>query len=99
MSSTAKTSATGATPLPNSEIASPRRRYRPFPSDRFEAVPTLEELEAIARGGAPPPPLDAADRERLAAGRAVVEEAIAAGKAIYGVTTGFGQLADVHIAP
>ena len=62
-------------------------------------MPTLQELEAIARGGAPPPPLDAADRERLAAGRAVVEEAIAAGKAIYGVTTGFGQLADVHIAP
>ena len=56
-----------------------------------------EELEAIARG-AGAAPLDASDRERLAAGRAVVEEAVAAGTAIYGVTTGFGQLADVHIA-
>jgi histidine ammonia-lyase len=60
-------------------------------------VPTLEQLEAIARG-APPPPLDADDRERIAAGRAVVERAVTGGGAVYGVTTGFGQLAAVRIA-
>jgi histidine ammonia-lyase len=61
-------------------------------------VPTLEELEAVARGAAAPP-LDAADRERIAAGRAVVEAALASGTPVYGVTTGFGRLANVRIAP
>jgi len=57
---------------------------------------TLAELEAVARGDAPPP-LDAADRERIAAGRAVVEAAVRDGRIVYGVTTGFGQLASVRI--
>ena len=57
---------------------------------------TLAELEAVARG-APAPPLDAADRERIEAGRGVVEVALAEGRTIYGVTTGFGQLASVRI--
>ena len=59
-------------------------------------MPSLAELEAVARG-ATPPPLDDADRERIAAGRAVVEQALAAGTAVYGVTTGFGQLENVRI--
>jgi histidine ammonia-lyase len=59
-------------------------------------VPTLAELEAVARGAAPAP-LDAADRERIAAGRAVVEDAVASGRVVYGVTTGFGQLSSVRI--
>jgi len=58
---------------------------------------TLEQLEAVARGGAPPPALDSADRERIAAGRAVVEEAVRSGRVVYGVTTGFGQLSSVRI--
>jgi histidine ammonia-lyase len=61
-------------------------------------VPTLEQLEAVARGAAPPP-LDAGDRERIAASRAVVERALETGESIYGVTTGFGQLESVRIAP
>ena len=61
-------------------------------------VPTLEELEAVARGAAPAP-LDAADLERIAAGRAVVERALETGEAVYGVTTGFGQLESVRIEP
>jgi histidine ammonia-lyase len=61
-------------------------------------MPTLEQLEAVARG-APPPPLDPADRERIAAGRAVVDAAVESGAAVYGVTTGFGQLENVRIAP
>src|SRR4051794_40444229 len=61
-------------------------------------MPTLYELEAIARGG-DPQPLDDGDRRRIAAGRAVVEEALRTGEAGYGVTTGFGQLESVRIAP
>jgi histidine ammonia-lyase len=62
-------------------------------------VPTLEDLEAVARHGAAPRPLDDDDRTRIAAGRAVVERALAEGTAVYGVTTGFGQLESVRIAP
>jgi len=61
-------------------------------------MPSLEQLEAVARGAAPAP-LDAADHERIAAGRQVVEAALEAGTAVYGVTTGFGQLESVRIAP
>jgi histidine ammonia-lyase len=57
---------------------------------------TLAELEAVARG-AGPPALDAADRERIASGRAVVEAAVRDGRIVYGVTTGFGQLSSVRI--
>jgi len=59
-------------------------------------MPTLDELEAVARGAAPAP-LDPADRERIAAGRAVVEAALATGRVVYGVSTGFGQLSSVRI--
>jgi histidine ammonia-lyase len=61
-------------------------------------MPSLAELETVARGAAPPP-LDDADRARIARGRAVIEDAVARGTAVYGVTTGFGQLASVRIAP
>jgi histidine ammonia-lyase len=61
-------------------------------------MPSLAELEAVARG-APPRALDAGDRERITAGRAVVESALETGTAVYGVTTGFGQLESVRIAP
>jgi histidine ammonia-lyase len=61
-------------------------------------MPSLAELEAVARG-APPRPLDGDDRARIAAGRAVVEEAVGSGAAVYGVTTGFGQLESVRIPP
>src|SRR4051794_38392700 len=62
-------------------------------------MPSLQELEAVARHGAPPTPLDDDDRARIAAGRAVVEHALEAGSAVYGVTPGFGQLESVRIAP
>jgi histidine ammonia-lyase len=57
---------------------------------------SLEQLEAVARGGAAPP-LDDDDRRRIAAARAVVDAAVSEGAAVYGVTTGFGQLASVRI--
>ena len=59
-------------------------------------MPSLEQLEAVAHG-APPPPLEHNDRQRIAAGRAVVEEAVRSGSVVYGVTTGFGQLSSVRI--
>ncbi len=57
---------------------------------------TLALLEDVARGAAPPPP-DAGELERIAAARAVIDGALAEGTAVYGVTTGFGQLASVQI--
>jgi histidine ammonia-lyase len=60
-------------------------------------MPSLEELERVARGG-PPAPLDDDDRARIEAARTVVDEALAGDAAIYGVTTGFGHLAHVRIA-
>jgi len=59
-------------------------------------MPTLELLEQVARGAAPPPP-DHGDRERIAAARAVIDDALEHGTAVYGVTTGFGRLASVRI--
>ena len=59
-------------------------------------MPTPAELEAVARGAAPAP-LQPADRERIAAGRAAVEKALDSGAVVYGVTTGFGQLSSVRI--
>jgi histidine ammonia-lyase len=59
---------------------------------------SLELLEQVARGAAPPA-LDAGDRERIAAARAVIDDAVARGVAVYGVTTGFGRLASVQIPP
>ena len=59
---------------------------------------SLELLEAVARGAAPPPITDV-DRERVASGRAVVDRALEAGTRVYGVTMGFGRLASMPIAP
>lgn len=61
-------------------------------------MPTLEDLERVARGAAPAP-LNALDRERIAAGRAVVDRALESGDAVYGITTGIGNLASVRIGP
>ena len=59
---------------------------------------TLELLEAVANGAVPPPPAPE-DLARIAAARAVIDDALAHGTAVYGVTTGFGHLASVRIAP
>src|ERR1700748_876554 len=59
---------------------------------------SLADLEAVARGAAPPP-LDDDDRARIAAARQVVEDALRSGRTVYGVTTGFGDLVTVSIAP
>src|ERR1039458_1444930 len=57
----------------------------------------LDDIVAIANGAlARFLPAAAA---RIAASRAVVERAVSSGAVVYGVTTGFGSLADVHLTP
>jgi histidine ammonia-lyase len=58
---------------------------------------SLEAIEAIAWGA--PVRVSAQARERVARSRAFVEKKFAGGEAIYGVTTGFGRLANVQVDP
>ncbi|CAN5253729.1 hypothetical protein BH20GEM2_BH20GEM2_10170 [soil metagenome] len=60
---------------------------------------TLEDVERVALERAPPVALAGAARERMLRSRAVVERAVVSGKAVYGVNSGFGRLADVAIPP
>jgi histidine ammonia-lyase len=57
----------------------------------------LEDVELVAAGGGPLVILARAARERIEAARAVVEQAVAEERAVYGITTGFGALAEVSI--
>ena len=57
----------------------------------------IEALVAIARHGARVELADSA-RERVTSARALVEKWVRDGKAVYGVTTGFGGLCEVAIA-
>jgi histidine ammonia-lyase len=59
---------------------------------------TLAEVVAVARGGSR---VDIAPEamERMEASRRVVEELVREGRTVYGVTTGFGDLASVAIDP
>ncbi len=59
---------------------------------------TLDNLERIARAGADAM-LAPRAAERMRASREIVERYVAAGKTVYGVTTGFGVFADVAISP
>jgi histidine ammonia-lyase len=58
---------------------------------------TLEQIEAVALERAGPIRMADNARERVIRSRAVVEAAVESGRAVYGVTTGFGRLADVAI--
>jgi histidine ammonia-lyase len=57
---------------------------------------TLDDLAAIARGGAGVR-LTAESKARISDSRALVEKWLQEGRIIYGVTTGFGALSDVII--
>ncbi|PYQ22977.1 MAG: histidine ammonia-lyase, partial [Acidobacteria bacterium] len=59
---------------------------------------SLDDLEAVAHRGAPVEVRPAA-REGVTWARRVVDEAVKRGAVVYGVTTGFGNFADVHIPP
>ena len=56
---------------------------------------TLEAVEQVARGASVA--LAPAARKRMQASRAVIESAIERNEVVYGVTTGFGRLADTVI--
>lgn len=59
----------------------------------------LEDVARVARGPEEVRVvLGEEARARIAAGRAVIEGALASGDAIYGVTTGFGRLSDVRVS-
>jgi histidine ammonia-lyase len=61
---------------------------------------SLEQFQAVvsgARAGAPRVALSESAAARVRAARAVIERAVASGAAIYGVNTGFGNLANVRI--
>jgi histidine ammonia-lyase len=57
---------------------------------------TLSEVAAVADGKLRPRLAEAA-RRRIEASRAVVDRLLAEGRVVYGVNTGFGKLADIHI--
>lgn len=59
---------------------------------------TLEAIRAIAEEGAPVRVTEDA-RARVAAARRLVDEKFGIGDAIYGVTTGFGRLANIPVEP
>ena len=59
---------------------------------------TTAEVAQVARAGRWVE-LDPAAVERMLASRAVVERLVAEGRTAYGITTGFGDLADVRIEP
>jgi histidine ammonia-lyase len=56
----------------------------------------LEDLVAVARGLADAE-MGPDVGERMAASRAVVAEAVDQDRVMYGITTGFGALADTHV--
>jgi histidine ammonia-lyase len=58
---------------------------------------TLSDVAAVAAGADVSFATDA--RERVTAARRVVEDAVASGEVVYGVTTGFGALANVRVDP
>ena len=59
---------------------------------------TISDVEAVARGGAGAV-LDGDARARMGEARAVVERLVDAGEVVYGITTGFGDLATTFIPP
>jgi histidine ammonia-lyase len=58
---------------------------------------SIEDVVAVARGE--PVELSSGAASRMRASRSVVEERVAAGDTVYGVTTGIGSLASVRIDP
>jgi histidine ammonia-lyase len=60
---------------------------------------SLEDVEQVAHDAAVRLRLSDDARDRIEASRALIEKKVASGERVYGVTTGFGRLADVAIAP
>ena len=90
--------------MPESKV--PHRDPDPRRSDGPEAGPviltgadlTVDDVEAVARHGRPAA-LDVHARDRMQEARDVIESLVAEGAVVYGVTTGFGDLASTFIDP
>jgi histidine ammonia-lyase len=84
----------------------PHRDPDPLPRRADDAAPviltgadlTVPEVEAVARHGAAVE-VDIHARERMQEARDVIESLVAEGAVVYGVTTGFGDLATTFIDP
>ena len=79
----------------------PQRSPRPGAGDTIVltgADLSIGDVEAVARHGAPVA-LDIHARGRMQEARDVIERLVAEGAVVYGVTTGFGALANRFIAP
>jgi histidine ammonia-lyase len=59
----------------------------------------LEAADVVAVAGGAPVAFGDDARSRVAAARAVIDDAVASGETIYGVTTGFGALAHTRVEP
>jgi histidine ammonia-lyase len=71
----------------------------PEPVQLDGASLTIDDVVRVARDTRVKVLVDPGARDRLGASRAIVEAAIAAGRTMYGVNTGFGKLANVAIPP
>lgn len=60
---------------------------------------SIADVVRVARDARVSVRVEPAARDRLAGARAAVEAAIAGGRTMYGINTGFGKLANVAIAP
>jgi histidine ammonia-lyase len=60
---------------------------------------TIADVARIAHGSRTPVQLAPAAREAVLAARRVIDDHVATGERVYGVTTGFGRLAEVVIPP
>jgi len=84
--------------IPHFEPASGRRASGDAPVILTGADLTIADIEAVARGDVPVA-LDVHARERMQEARDVIEALVAEGAVVYGVTTGFGDLASTSIPP
>jgi len=88
-------------PTPDDPHFTPVRSAAKGPEDTVVltgADLTVEDVEAVARRGARAA-LDVHARERMQEARGVIEDLVAAGEVVYGVTTGFGDLASTFVPP
>src|SRR5438477_13147972 len=75
------------------DAGAPRRRVVLTGADL-----TIADVEAVARHGASVA-LDVHARKRMTEARAVIEELVGRGEVVYGLATGFGDLASTAIPP
>jgi histidine ammonia-lyase len=86
-------------PTPDDPHFTPVRSAAAGPEDTVVltgADLTVEDVEAVARRGVRGA-LDVHARERMQEARGVIEDLVAAGEVVYGVTTGFGDLASTLV--